>query len=112
MTLTLIQTSLITTLISGFLITTYPVYAVKRGWPVGQILSNDSSLIRTLGGLSMIFSIVAMFFYFEWTIALGILIGFSFVGFLVTSILRSFTQVVSIVGLFSGIAMGLYYFII
>lgn len=110
--MTLIQTSIITTLISGFLITTYPVYAVKRGWPVGQILSNDSSLIRTLGGLSMIISLVALFFYFEWTIALGILIGFSIVGFLLTSLLRSFTQVISIVGLFGGIAMGLYYYLI
>ena len=34
--MTLIQISLLITFISGFLIITYPIYAVKRGWPIGK----------------------------------------------------------------------------
>ena len=109
--MTLIQISLITTLISGFLIVTYPVYAAKKGWPIGEILSNESGIIRTLGGLLMIFSIVALFFYFKFLVALGILIGFAFVGFLLTSLFKTFTQALSIIGLFCGIAMGLFYYL-
>ncbi|MEE4001831.1 hypothetical protein V1T75_15930 [Tenacibaculum sp. FZY0031] len=109
--MTLIQISLIITLISGFLITTYPVYAMKRGWPVGEILSNESGIIRSLGGLFMLASIVAIFFYFKWTISSAILVGFSFIGFFLTSIFKTYTQIISIIGLFIGIAIGLYYYL-
>lgn len=56
--MTLIQIALILLFLSGFLITTYPSYAPKKGLPIGEILSNETGIVRTLGGLSMIASVV------------------------------------------------------
>ena len=109
--MTLIQISLLITFISGFLITTYPIYAVKRGWPIGEILSNETGIIRTLGGLSMIASIFMFFIYFKWFVSIGIIIGLFLLGFIISSIFKSLTQLLSIAGLFAGITMGLIYYL-
>lgn len=109
--MTLIQIALLIILYSGFLIITYPEFARKRGLAVGAILANDSSIVRTLGGLGMFFSLVAVFFYFDWYIALISIIGIFITTYLTTMLLKQATQFICILGIFIGFALAIIHYI-
>lgn len=109
--MTLIQISLILLLVSGYLIVTYKGFAIKRGLPVGEVLSNESGLIRTLGSLSLVAAIVGCFFYFSWYVAIALIIGSFIASYIIFILLKKNSQYVCILGLFAGIIMTLVHFI-
>ena len=110
--MTLIQISLITTLLSSFLITVYPDYADKKDWAIDSLFVKESGIVRILGGLFIVVSMYMMLFYFHLLVAIGIFLVFAIVGFLLIFIFKRRIQVLSLIGLISGIGMGAVYYLI
>ena len=109
--MTLIQYSLIILLFSGYCIVTYSKFALKRGWSVGEMLENDTSIVRSLGSIALIFSVITVFFYFQWYIAFLIIIVTFIVAYISTLMLKSKIQILTSFGLLVGIVLTLIYYL-
>lgn len=87
----------ITLFTSGLLIISYKDFALKKGYTIGSYFQNDSSIIRTLGGLSLLGSVIGSFFYIKWYLVIAGIISCFIISNILTSLLKSYTQILSII---------------
>jgi len=93
--------TIVFTLLAAFswIILSYDGYAIKKGWPVGEMFSANASLIKIASFIGLPGSVIAAgYLAVWWSSSVVIFTGF-IVAMLLTKILRSYVQPVSIVGL-------------
>ena len=97
------------TLLAAFAwtILAYDSYAERKGWPVGEMFAADTSTIKIASFIGLPgAAIAAAYLAVWWSSIIVIVVGF-LVALILTNILRSYIQPVSIVGLALCWVMGI-----
>lgn len=93
--------TLVFTMLASFawVILSYSGYARRKGWPVGGMFAADTSMIKIASFIGLPGAAIAAAYLAAWWSAIIVIaVGF-FVALLLTNILRSYVQPVSILGL-------------
>lgn len=88
--------------LSGIMIISYKDLALRKGWTIGEYYDSDVSVVRTLGGLSFLGSLIVSFFYIKWyLVVFGVILAWVMAARL-TFFLKEKAQFVSILLLLSS----------
>lgn len=82
---------------AGITIISYKGYAVRKGWPIGNMYYSDSSILKIIGILSMASSLIIAFFYIKWYFVIGGAILSWLISGAITALFRVNTQYVAII---------------
>lgn len=87
----------------------YSQMARASGWPVGEILSKETSLPKIAAFITLLWVIGKSFMVFQWWSPLIIIVIGWIVAFVLTRVLRENVQFIGIIGIFPMLLMTVLY---
>lgn len=87
----------------------YDSIARAKGWPVGEVLSNDASLPKIIALITAIWILAKSFLVLEWWSPFAILALGWFIAFILTMALRKHVQFLGILGVFPALFFTIIY---
>ena len=87
----------------------YSSMARQNGWPVGEILSKDTSVSKIAAFVTALWVVVKAFMVFQWWSPLVILVIGWLVGFILTMALKQNVQFLGLLGIFPAFLFTILY---
>jgi hypothetical protein len=87
----------------------YDSMARAKGWPVGEILSNDESVPKIAAMISVLLTLGKSFMMFHWWSPLVILLCGWLLALILTMTLKKNVQFIGVIGIFPALAITAMY---
>lgn len=99
--------SLLSSAAGGLIIVSYEEFARQNLWPVGNAF-RGTGVLKILGGLSFFGTLIATVIWFSWTWGIAVFAASFIVAFILTYLLKSTVQFVSILMLVGSYLMQIF----